>query len=73
MIDKEAEKDFQQQKKDYEITFDTSEGKRVLADLQSAYYHRGSYSKDPYETAYREGQRSVIIRILNLIKEEKNV
>jgi hypothetical protein len=47
------------------------EGETVLADLQSAYYRRSSFSKDPYETAYREGQRSVIIRILNLLEEDK--
>jgi len=46
----------------------------VLADLQSAYYHRSSHTKgDPYETAFREGQRNVIIRIINLIKEDKDV
>ena len=66
-------KDHKQLKTDYQSAFDTAEGKRVLADLQSAYYHRGYYLKDPYETAYREGQRSVIIRIMNLIKEDKNV
>jgi len=67
-------KDHIELKKDYQHTFDTPEGKRVLADLQSAYYHRLSYTKDdPYETAFREGQRNVIIRIINLIKEEKDV
>lgn len=67
-------KDHKQLKKDYQFIFDTEEGKRVFADLKSAYYHRSSYTKDdPYETAFREGQRSVIIRIINLIKEEKDV
>ena len=61
-------------KQDYKLTFATKEGEAVIADLKSAYYHRGSYSKnDPHETSYREGQRSVIIRMLNLIKEDKNV
>jgi len=58
-------------KKIYLSTFASMEGETVLADLQSAYYHRSSFSKDPYETAYREGQRSVIIRILNLLEEDK--
>ena len=63
-----------QLKQDYRITFSSKEGERVLADIQSAYYHRGSYSKnDPHETSYREGQRSVIIRIIYLMKEDKNV
>jgi len=67
-------KDHKQLKTDYQTTFDTKEGKRVLADLQSAYYHRSSYTKnDAYETAFREGQRNVIIRIINLIKEDKDV
>ena len=58
-------------KKIYLSTFTSTEGETVLADLQSAYYRRSSFSKDPYETAYREGQRSVIIRILNLLEEDK--
>jgi|TARA_B100000035_G_scaffold311671_1_gene321652 hypothetical protein len=72
-MDDAENKDHKQLKKDYQGTFDTKEGKRVLDDLKSAYYHRGSYQKDPYETAFREGQRSVIIRIINLMKEDKNV
>ena len=72
-MDDEQNKDHNQLKKDYQGTFDTKEGKRVFDDLKSAYYHRGSYQKDPHETAFREGQRSVIIRIINLMKEDKNV
>tara|TARA_R100000687_G_C6381005_1_gene132625 strand:+ start:101 stop:316 length:216 start_codon:yes stop_codon:yes gene_type:complete len=55
----------------YRAAFSSQEGERVLADLQSAYYRRGSFSKDAHETSYREGQRSVVIRILNLIMEDK--
>jgi len=66
-------KEHKQLKTDYQSTFDTKEGKRVLDDLKSAYYHRGSFCKDPHETSFREGQRSVIIRIINLIKEDKDV
>ena len=63
-----------QLKQDYKNTFSTKEGDAVIADLKSAYYHRGSYSKnDTHETSYQEGQRSVIIRIINLMKEDKNV
>ncbi|MDA9203596.1 hypothetical protein N9O38_00895 [Flavobacteriaceae bacterium] len=65
--------DLKQLKKQYKITFSSKEGEKVLADLTSAYYHRGSFKENPYETAYREGQRSVLIRIINLIKENKNV
>ncbi len=57
-------------KKSYLVTFSSPEGAQVFADLKTAYYKRGSYSKDPYETAYREGQRSVLIRILNFMEDE---
>ena len=59
-------------KRDYRITFGSKEGERVIADLRSAYYKRSSFSKDTNEMAYREGQSSVIIRIINLLEEEKN-
>ena len=59
-------------KRDYRITFGSKEGERVIADLRSAYYKRSSFSKDSNEMAFREGQRSVVIRVINLIEEEKN-
>ena len=65
--------DLKKLKQQYKITFSSKEGEKVLADLTSAYYHRSSFKENPYETAYREGQRSVLIRIINLIKENKNV
>ena len=67
------EKQIKSLKRDYGITFSSKEGERVIADLKSAYYHRGSVTKsDPHETSYREVQISVIIRIINLLKEDKN-
>ena len=67
MIDT-ADKQLKQLQSDYETAFNTKEGERVLADLESAYYHRSSFSKDPYETAFNEGSRAVVVRILNLIR-----
>ena len=57
---------------DYLTTFSTPEGERVLQDLQAAYGDRISFSSDPYATAYKEGQRSVLLRINNLLKERKD-
>ncbi|QDP62406.1 MAG: hypothetical protein GOVbin3393_14 [Prokaryotic dsDNA virus sp.] len=57
---------------DYLVTFSTPEGERVLQDLQAAYGDRISFSSDPYATAYKEGQRSVLLRINNLLKERKD-
>ena len=66
MID--ADKQLKQLEGDYKTTFSTKEGERVLVDLESAYYHRSSFTKDPYETAFNEGSRAVVVRILNLIR-----
>jgi|TARA_B110000263_G_C15312290_1_gene514397 hypothetical protein len=63
----DVDKQLKQLQGDYETTFSTKEGERVLADLESAYYNRISFSKDPYETAFNEGNRAVIVRIKNLI------
>ena len=68
MNNKTSEQELKQQKIDYLVTFSSKEGERVLADLESAYYHRSSFTKDPYETAFNEGSRAVIVRILNLIR-----
>jgi hypothetical protein len=60
-------------KKDYADCFGSISGNKVLEDLKSAYQMRESYSKgDPYETARREGERAVYLRIINMsnIKEE---
>ena len=68
----DADKQLKQLEGDYQTTFSTKEGERVLADLESAYYHRSSFTKDPYETAFNEGSRAVVVRILNLIKGGTN-
>lgn len=62
-----------QLKRDYADCFSTREGRRVLEDLKSAYQLRESYTKgDSYETARKEGERSVYLRIISMcnIKEE---
>lgn len=67
-----AEKDLKLLAGDYKQTFTSKEGERVLEDLEQAYYHRISFSRDPYATAFNEGQRAVIVRIKNLLKEDNN-
>jgi hypothetical protein len=64
--------DIDQLRNDYRATFcDSDEGARVLQDLLNAYYSRSSFDPDPYKTAFHEGERSVIIRLINLMKETK--
>ena len=66
----DADKALKILKGDYSFTFSSEEGKRVMEDLEQAYYNRISFSRDPYATAFNEGQRAVIVRIKNLIKED---
>ena len=67
----ESEKELKNLQNDYYATFKNKEGERVLADLESAYYDRISFNRDPYQTAFNEGQRAVIVRIKKLLKEDK--
>ena len=65
--------DLAQLEEDYLGTFTTDEGKRVYNDLLQAYYHRSSFDNDPYKTAFQEGQRSVIIRLINLMSKKEQL
>ena len=54
--------------KDYAITFGSDEGRKVLKDLLG-YRDRISFDIDPYQTAFNEGQRSVVLRVTSKIKD----
>ena len=54
--------------KDYAITFGSEQGRRVLKDLLG-YRDRISFDPDPYQTAFNEGQRSVVLRGTSKIKD----
>ena len=55
----------------YKQCFTSPAGEKVLQDLEAAYGNRVSFSSDPYATAYKEGQRSLYLRIISMIKERK--
>ena len=55
----------------YKQCFSTPAGELVLKDLEAAYGNRISFSSDPYATAYKEGQRSLFLRILSMLKNRK--
>ena len=49
----------------YQRVFDSEDGKLVLKDLmKSCNMMQSTYDKDPYETHFNEGARSVVVRIL---------
>jgi len=60
----------------YQYIFNTDEGKEVLVDLEKrCHYHSTTNVKgDSHESAYMEGQRSVLLFIKTMLrKENKNV
>ena len=66
MAQNNLNKEFEQLKADYKIIFGGDEGQRILNDLKMRFHEFSiTHQKgDPYETAFLEGQRSV----LNFIK-----
>jgi len=55
----------------YRKVFGTREGQHVLHDLMSCCHMlHPSFVKDPYEAAFREGERNAVLRILTLINED---
>jgi hypothetical protein len=63
-------------RENYKYIFNTDEGKEVLSDLEKrCHYHSTTNVKgDSHESAYMEGQRSVLLFIKQMLqKENKNV
>ena len=71
--DKQLEKFIAGLKKNYEYIFNTDEGKEVLTDLEKrCHYHSTTNIKgDSHESAYMEGQRSVILFIKSMLRKDK--
>ena len=71
--DKQLEKFIAGLKKNYEYIFNTEEGKEVLTDLEKrCHYHSTTKVKgDSHESAYMEGQRSVILFIKSMLRNDK--
>ena len=72
----EANKQLQQLiqglKKNYEYIFNSDEGKQVLIDLEKrCHYHSTTNVKgDSHESAYMEGQRSILLFIKAMLQKE---
>ena len=71
--DKQLEKFIEGLKKNYQYIFNTDEGKEVLADLEKrCHYHSTTNIKgDSHESAYMEGQRSVLLFIKSMLRKDK--
>ena len=71
--DKQLEKFIATLKKNYVYIFNTDEGKEILSDLEKrCHYHSTTNVKgDSHESAYMEGQRSVILFIKSMLRNDK--
>ena len=70
---KQLEKLLKGLQKNYEYIFNTEEGKEVLLDLEKrCHYHSTTNVKgDSHESAYMEGQRSVLLFIKSMLRKDK--
>ena len=59
--------------KHYKIVFGSDEGKQVISDLEKrCHYNVSTFSKDnANETAFMEGQRSVLLYIKAMISKKE--
>ena len=65
-------KNINQLKADYKFIFNTEEGKRILDDLKKrCHFHSTTHVKgDSHESAFYEGQRSIVVFMENLINQK---
>jgi len=57
-----------QKRSNFKEVFGTEQGKDVLALLANSHFvYRTTHSNDPYTSAWQEGQRTVVMEIINLV------
>jgi len=73
METKQLEKFLKELQENYKFIFNTEEGKKVLADLEKrCHYHSTTNVKgDSHESAYMEGQRSVLLFIKSMLQNKE--
>lgn len=67
-------KQLEELKLSYRRTFKSDDGVKVLSDLKSRFgFETTTFSNDPYETAFNEGQRATVLLIVRMLSEEKEL
>ena len=63
-----------QVKKNYQFLFSSNEGKEVMSDLEKRCHHHTTTNVkgDSHESAYMEGQRSILLFIKAMLQNEKD-
>ena len=75
---KDNQKDFTKYidniKKNYQFLFSSNEGKAVMSDLEKRCHHHTTTNVkgDSHESAYMEGQRSILLFIKAMLQNEKD-
>tara|TARA_B100001939_G_C16849476_1_gene576756 strand:- start:646 stop:855 length:210 start_codon:yes stop_codon:yes gene_type:complete len=65
-------KEIEELKLSYRRTFNTEDGERVLSDLKSRFgFEATTFTGDPYQTAFNEGQRAALLLIVRMLSEGK--
>jgi hypothetical protein len=65
-------KQLEELKLSYRRTFNTDDGERVLRDLKTRFgFEATTFSGDPYQSAFNEGQRAAVLLIVRMLSEGK--
>ena len=72
MDTKQLEKYLQELQTDYKTVFNSDEGKRVMSDLEKRchFMTTTNIKGDSHESAYMEGQRSVLLFIKSMLQKK---
>ena len=55
----------------YKVVLNSNDGQKVLKDLEARFHVDGStFSDNSNETAYREGQRTVVLFMKSMLKDQ---
>ena len=65
-------KELEELKLSYRRTFNTDDGERVLSDLKTRFsFETTTFSDNPYQSAFNEGQRAAVLLIVRMLTERK--
>jgi len=59
--------------KNFNSVFSSPQGEQVLVALEEEFNHDNIMAEDPYKTAYRLGQRDVVVYIRQLMRNMENL
>jgi len=65
-------KEIEELKLAYRRTFNTEDGNKVLSDLKARFgFETTTYTDNPYNSAFNEGQRATVLLIVRMLTEGK--